>query len=268
MLKIFMGDMPNLMESILYYVKRESHFESLYLCALVSRYWCRISISIFWENPFAFRLTKPTFISKYFSSLGEDEKLVLKECGINKEIPETLFKYARFLKVFDLDDINYDVEQWVDVPKQSYARIINLLIKIIVDSRATLYQLTIINLDIEALLGIVKSQQLRRVEIKTTKLRGIISALKYQTILKEVVVTNCSYIAEFEVLNNSKYLEILCMRYCNKKLLRTLNCKISTLEISGLKIEASTIVQILKKSELLLQRLKIASIRIILEESL
>ncbi|KAF0424073.1 hypothetical protein F8M41_006625 [Gigaspora margarita] len=57
------------------------------------------------------------------------------------------------------------------------------------------------------------------------------------------------------------------MRYCDKELLKILNCKISTLEITDHQIEASTIVQILEKSGLLLQRIKLASTRSILEES-
>ncbi|KAF0424072.1 hypothetical protein F8M41_006624 [Gigaspora margarita] len=137
-----------------------------------------MAIPILWENPFSFKLEKPTFISNYFSSLGEDEKFVLKECGINEEISQTLFNYARFLKVLDLSDIKYNVKQWIDVPKKSYTRIINLLIKIFVDSGATLHGVTIINLALDALLDVIQSQQLRRVEIRrATKLHGIISAL-------------------------------------------------------------------------------------------
>ncbi|RIB06831.1 hypothetical protein C2G38_2216122, partial [Gigaspora rosea] len=111
--KIFTGDMPELMEKILKNLKNE--IDSLYSCALVNRHWCKTSIPILWQNPFSHKETKPLFISQYFSSLGEDEKFVLKEYGINKEISKTLFDYARFLKVLDLFTLGSSVEFWIEL---------------------------------------------------------------------------------------------------------------------------------------------------------
>src|SRR5690242_12520261 len=100
--KIFIGLMPELMEIILNNLENDLY--SLYSCALVSRHWCKISIPILWQDPFSSFLfdRKPSFISKYLSSLNEDDKFILKNHGINQEFSKTLFNYARFLKVLDL----------------------------------------------------------------------------------------------------------------------------------------------------------------------
>ncbi|RIB24578.1 hypothetical protein C2G38_2168246 [Gigaspora rosea] len=71
--KIFIGDIPEIMEKILNNLNNE--FDSLYSCL------------------YSFPTT---------SHLEEDEKFILNECGINVEISKTLFDYARFLKVLDL----------------------------------------------------------------------------------------------------------------------------------------------------------------------
>ncbi|KAF0555462.1 hypothetical protein F8M41_017187 [Gigaspora margarita] len=115
---------------------------------------------------------------------------------------------------------------------------------------------------LHALSCIIKSQeQLKQFSLfglgNLLKFYGIISALEYQkNSLQEFILTGCAYSTEFEVLKNCKNLEILRIRSCNdEKLLKLLNYKIRTLEISGCSIDASIIVQILKESGLLLQRL-------------
>ena len=65
-----MNGMPELMEKILNNLNEESY--SLYSCALVSRYWCKMSIPVLWQDPFSFN-QKPLFISKYLTSLDENE---------------------------------------------------------------------------------------------------------------------------------------------------------------------------------------------------
>ncbi|RIB29372.1 hypothetical protein C2G38_2155422 [Gigaspora rosea] len=144
--KIFMGDMPEILEKILNNLNNE--FYSLYSCVLVSRHWCKISIPILWQDPFSFN-KKPLFISKYFSSLGEDEKLILKEeCGINK-ISKTLFNYARFLKVLDLFLLEKKVKKWINlelVNSESFYddtkyHINNSLFKLFIENGATLRKL-------------------------------------------------------------------------------------------------------------------------------
>ncbi|CAG8510036.1 11347_t:CDS:1 [Cetraspora pellucida] len=144
--KIFMGDMPELMENILDNLKNE--FYSLYSCALVSRHWCKISIPILWQDPFSL-YKNSLFISKYFSPFGEDEKFILKYMK-NAEISKTLFDYARFLKVLDLYNLENNVKNWIDFHRPymnspdygaSIYHIINILLKIFIESGATLHKL-------------------------------------------------------------------------------------------------------------------------------
>ncbi|RIB15494.1 hypothetical protein C2G38_2192260 [Gigaspora rosea] len=118
---MFMGNMPELMENILKHLNNEIY--SLYSCALIF------------------------IIPIYFSSLGEDEKLVVKKClkefGINIEFSKPLFDYAIFLKSgailhelgihnsefikFELDESLHSLEQNV----QFYSRLQHLSLDII-----------------------------------------------------------------------------------------------------------------------------------------
>ncbi|KAF0555482.1 hypothetical protein F8M41_017205 [Gigaspora margarita] len=124
------------------------------------------------------------------------------------------------------------------------------------------------------LISIIKSQdQLRRFRLVCdedyTEFYGIISALDSQkNSLQEVILEYCNYSIEFEILKECKKLEILRIKYCNfSKLLNILDCKLSTLDIIDYQIDASNIVQILEKSGILLQRLKLESYKIF-EESI
>ncbi|KAF0511300.1 hypothetical protein F8M41_018286 [Gigaspora margarita] len=203
--KILMNDMPELMENIFKNLNKDIY--SLYSCALVSRHWCKMSIPFLWQDPFSFNRRSPLFISNYFSSLGEYEKTILKECleerGINEEFSKTLFDYARFLKVLEL------------------------------------------------------------LSLKT---------LKYQkNSLQEVVIQDCSFSAEYKVLNNCKNLETIRIKCCDTELMKILDYKISTLEVFDTPIDAQTMALILEKAGILLQRLIVESISMykdILEESL
>ncbi|KAF0541529.1 hypothetical protein F8M41_005299 [Gigaspora margarita] len=152
--KIHMGDMPELMEYILNNLNNE--ICSLYSCALVSRHWCKMAVPILWQDPFSSDRS-PLFISKYFSSLGEDDKFILKEClkerGINEECSNTLFDYARFLKVLDIRSLESKVRKWIRITfkligsKLFYETdmyyIINLLFKLFIESGATLHKLVL-----------------------------------------------------------------------------------------------------------------------------
>ncbi|CAG8446785.1 13328_t:CDS:1 [Cetraspora pellucida] len=122
-----------------------------------------------------------------------------------------------------------------------------------------------------ALVNIIKSQEhLKRFSLSCeeglqSELHGVVSALKSQSeSLQEICIHNCAYSNEFEVLMDCKKLEIFRILYCEEeeKLLKILNndlCKISTLDISSYPIDASIILQILKKSGSLLKRLKLDS---------
>ncbi|KAF0541535.1 hypothetical protein F8M41_005306 [Gigaspora margarita] len=150
--KILMGDMPELMENILN--KLNNEISSLYSCALVSRHWCKMAVPILWQDPFSSD-RRPLFISKYFSSLGEDDKFILKECleerGINEEFSNTLLDYARFLKVLDLWNLESKVRKWITFKLNDSEfiygaeknHIINLLFKLFIESGATLHKLVL-----------------------------------------------------------------------------------------------------------------------------
>ncbi|KAF0557826.1 hypothetical protein F8M41_012280 [Gigaspora margarita] len=151
--KMFMGDMPELMEIVLNNLSNELY--SLYSCALVSRHWCKMSIPFLWQNPFSF-CQNPLFISQYFSSLNENEKLILNECGINVKFPKTLFNYAKFLKFLDLTSLETEVGKWINSQlvgsktiASSIYRITNLLFKLFVESGATLHKLDLYFSDYE-----------------------------------------------------------------------------------------------------------------------
>ncbi|RIB23742.1 hypothetical protein C2G38_799658 [Gigaspora rosea] len=149
--KIFMGDMPELMENILNNLKNE--LNSLYSCSLVSRHWCKMSIPILWQNPFSF-YPKPLYISEYFSSLDEDEIYILKEYGINLEISRKLFNYAKFLKDLNLSNLEFIARKWTSlnlvepISSRIYLDVlvnivINLLLKLIFESGAVLHKLVL-----------------------------------------------------------------------------------------------------------------------------
>ncbi|KAF0470320.1 hypothetical protein F8M41_025388 [Gigaspora margarita] len=342
--KLLMGGMPELMEKILNNLNNE--IDSLYSCALVSRYWCKIAIPILWQDPFSVE-EKYSIIPKYISSLSED---TLKECGLNEKFSKTLFDYAKFLKVLDLDRLECMVKQWNCMEYFDYFKlvnwtnlIVNSLLKLFIESGATLHKLVvsfhnsimimpekifsllgpnesffsriqylslgeislvkiesaiaflralskhttkIIALEfngfeftfteaeydklqlIHALIYIIKSQKQLRIfciviEAHTfTNHYGIISALESQkNSLQEIIVENCDYSEEFEVLKNCKNLETLRLKICDYKIpLKMLDYnKINVLEIVDYTIETQEMALVIKKTGISLQRLKIES---------
>ncbi|KAF0479013.1 hypothetical protein F8M41_023921 [Gigaspora margarita] len=146
--KILKGDMTELMENILNNLNDDIY--SLHSCTLVSRHWCKMSIPILWQEPFLFK-TRPSFISNYFSSLDEYDKFFLKRCGINEEFSETLFDYARFLKVLNLWRFKCKVDDWIELfnskslndDNTSSYHIINLLFKLLIESGAILHKFSL-----------------------------------------------------------------------------------------------------------------------------
>ncbi|RIB20749.1 hypothetical protein C2G38_2244385 [Gigaspora rosea] len=334
--KIHMGDMPELMENIFNNLNTE--ICTLYSCALVSRHWCKMAVPILWQDPFSSDRS-PSFISKYFSSLGEDEKFILKENleerGINEEFSNTLFDYARFLKVLDISSLEDKFRQWITFKHiesnlfydTEIYHMINILFKLFIESGATLHKLVLgfsqsfelkpeifytlgenkrffsriqhLCLDIiydnnesattllealakcttrintiefsyfdpdyepqifHALINMIKSQE----QIKlfflagyySTEFHGIISALESQkNSLQEVILNNCDFSAEFEVLNKCKNLKTLRIGYCTTKLMKLLDYKVSNLEVVYSQDDAMPLI--FEKSGNLLQRLKL-----------
>ncbi|RIB15488.1 hypothetical protein C2G38_2192249 [Gigaspora rosea] len=148
--KILMGDMPELMENILKHLNNE--IDSLYSCALVNRHWCKMSIPILWKDPFSIK-RRSLFIPIYFSSFGENEKLIIKEClkelGINIEFSKLLFDYASFLKVLYTHQLADKVREWMclklDNPYLHYydsrtTPLISLLFKLFLENGAILHE--------------------------------------------------------------------------------------------------------------------------------
>ncbi|RIB13976.1 hypothetical protein C2G38_2248536 [Gigaspora rosea] len=150
--KMLMGDMPELMENILKHLNNE--IGSLYSCALVNRHWCKMSIPILWKDPFSIK-RRTLFIPIYFSSFGESEKLIIKEClkelGINIEFSKLLFDYARFLKVLYTHQLADKVREWICLkldhpylPVPYYdsrtAPLITLLFKLFIENGAILHE--------------------------------------------------------------------------------------------------------------------------------
>ncbi|RIB08024.1 hypothetical protein C2G38_2252278 [Gigaspora rosea] len=226
-----------------------------------------------------------------FIPYTQDEKFILKENleknGIKEEFSNTLFDYARFLKVLDLWNLENKVNH-----------IINLLIKLFIESGATLHKLDLnfpACLELKPVIFYVLEENkqffsriqhlclgqisdnligsaatlLKALAKSTTKIStielqwvewwlyyGIISALESQkNSLQEVILDNCDFSAEFEVLNKCKNLETLRIRNCTTRLLKLLDYKVSTLEVVDLQNYAMPLV--FEKSGKLLQRLKL-----------
>ncbi|KAF0547196.1 hypothetical protein F8M41_000767 [Gigaspora margarita] len=108
-----------------------------------------MSIPILWQDPFSIGRSS-LFISQYFSSHDENEKkFILKECGINVKFPNSLFNYAKFLKVLKSYNLNLKVNIWINFQSASskphtsidHTTIVNLLFKLFVESGATLHKL-------------------------------------------------------------------------------------------------------------------------------
>ncbi|RIB15115.1 hypothetical protein C2G38_2247853 [Gigaspora rosea] len=296
--KIFMGNMPELMEKILENLNNE--VSSLHSCALVSRYWCKMSIPLLWQDPFSFSRMS-SFISNYFSSLCEDEKFFLKKRVINVEISKTLFDYARFLKVINYYHLASKVYIWVSTHRISTKKdifliyhIFNLLFKIFIESGATLHKLVLnfsedIDIKPEIFYLIERNEQF------FSKLQDLFVCsdnIENHTKLLRLLAKHATKLSvlEFEELNliiNPKRFNILGGAVADefhgiisalksqKQSLREVkieyceyNYKISTLEIIDYLIEAKPIESFLKKSGTLLQRLKIESDYVWEEETL
>ncbi|RIB06698.1 hypothetical protein C2G38_2216423 [Gigaspora rosea] len=187
-----------------------------------------MSIPILWQDPFSFEQRKPLFISKYFSLLGKDEKSILKGFGINTEFSKTLSNYARFLKVLDLSHLKNLTSSLMIFGTENATNLLRIL-----EKNAT------------------KISALKLDKFHSAYKPHIILALESQkNSLQEVILEYCNCSAEFEILKNSKNLEILHIRYySNPELLNILNRKINTLEIVGVYIDASYIIQILENSD-------------------
>ncbi|KAF0547178.1 hypothetical protein F8M41_000748 [Gigaspora margarita] len=223
--KIFMGDMPELMEKVLNNLNDD--FYSLYGATLHKLV-----------------LLAPRFIE------------------IKPDIIKSFEQNAQFFS--QLQDLTIDIESFLSIENtiallnifiKHTTKISSLKLGgIFSNHEPQLFHI---------LIRFIKSQeQLRKFcfagEHYHTNFNGLLSALESQkNSLQEVIVENYGYSAEFDVLKICKNLETLRMRNEFDYPILFLNCKISTLEIYSFKIDGSTIVQILEHSGNLLQRLKL-----------
>ncbi|RIB06411.1 hypothetical protein C2G38_2217187 [Gigaspora rosea] len=229
-----------------------------------------MSIPILWQDPFSIKQSS-LFIPIYFSSLGEDEKLVvkeyLKEFGINIEFSEPIFDYARFLKVLYIYQLASKVREWMILQYLSLEIISNFDIENIAKLLRVLskhatkisalrlifhseYELKLIHTLLPALIHFIKSQeQLRKFMLDgthrgdcPTEFYGIISALVSQkNTLQEVTFKDCFFSEEFGVLNNCKNLGALRILDCDNEIMKKFDYNISTLEISHFQIDVPII---------------------------
>ncbi|KAF0527413.1 hypothetical protein F8M41_013670 [Gigaspora margarita] len=310
--KMLMGDMPELMEIILNNLNNE--FYSLYSCALVSRHWCKMTIPILWQNPFSF-CKNSLFISQYVSSLDENEQFVLKKYGINVNFANTLFNYARFLKVLNSTSLEWKVQKWInfqlaDSKPYTSAKclIINLLFNLFIKSGATLHRLELgfydyeINPEIFYTLGrneLFFSQLqdlslnlfemsdlnaehltvLLKILVKITTKINVLEIDEFCYIHEprlshalECFIKSQEQLRQFSLLSGEKYsteFHGIISALKSQKILRIEDCKnvnvlkasLNTLElINYFNFYASDIVQILKESGTLLQRLSLVKI--------
>jgi hypothetical protein len=136
--KIFPGDLPaELTKEIIQYFRKD--FSTLYSCILVNRLWCRLAISLLWENPFSlftrnhhYKRNDYYYIEIYLCYLNEESKVKLNEFGINNDLlpSNTLFNYPSFIKYLNTMSICNSIQKWVETLKDNdYMKIKKLVFK-------------------------------------------------------------------------------------------------------------------------------------------
>ncbi|PKC70175.1 hypothetical protein RhiirA1_532897 [Rhizophagus irregularis] len=111
--KIFSGDLPELINEILPYLRND--YKTLYSCILVNRLWCRLAIPLLWEDPFSKKFPKNyRFIEIYLHYLNDNDKAKLNEYGIiTDSFPtNTLFNYPSFIKCLKIHEICLSIKLW------------------------------------------------------------------------------------------------------------------------------------------------------------
>ncbi|KAF0444664.1 hypothetical protein F8M41_003349 [Gigaspora margarita] len=245
--KIFMGNMPELMELILNNIAKDFHY-SLFSCALVSRH-CGASLRE---------------LDVYFPESNKIKPGIFQSLERN----ELFFSRLQYLSLSAISE--FSTENAVDLLK-ILAKNTTRIIALKLDESYSQYDSQLIH----ELINIIKSQeQLRQFTlagILPDEFHGIISALECQKqSLREVIIETCGYSDEFKILMNCENLEILRMRFCDyENIMELLDNKINTLEILDYEIDASELALFFKKSGKLLQRLKLESLdAIIFDQSL
>src|SRR6266498_1603120 len=82
---------------------------TLYSCILVNRFWCEVSVRIFWRE----NLSISNF-STLIACLPNESKEILNENGIIISTPTSkspTFNYASFCKVLSINHVHYMIEK-------------------------------------------------------------------------------------------------------------------------------------------------------------
>ncbi|RIB23729.1 hypothetical protein C2G38_2170398 [Gigaspora rosea] len=96
-----------------------------------------MTIPILWQDPFSFNID--SFIPKYFSSLGEDETFILKECGIDVEFPKQYLnmqavpRYMNWIYFSDFLELNPEIFYSLGQNEKFFARLHHLSLDVISD---------------------------------------------------------------------------------------------------------------------------------------
>src|ERR1043166_2731827 len=113
--KLFSGNLPELTDHILQYLRND--IKSLYSCALVNRYFCRISIPILWEDPFSIECQEGylyNFLDIYFLFLNQDDKKTFGITINSSYHKKPLFNYPNFIKTLNTFRIELHVVNWIN----------------------------------------------------------------------------------------------------------------------------------------------------------
>ncbi|CAB5144508.1 unnamed protein product [Rhizophagus irregularis] len=111
--KLFSGDLPELIDKVIQYFHYD--YKTLHSCILVNRLWCRLAISLLWEDPFSIKFPKNyRFIEIYLHYLNDYDKEKLNDYVINNHLftSNTLFNYSSFIQRLDTYKVRNSIEEW------------------------------------------------------------------------------------------------------------------------------------------------------------
>ena len=86
---------------------------TLYSCILVNRFWCKVSVRIFWRNVRDYSVSN---FSTLIACLPNESKEILHENGIIISTPTSkspTFNYASFCKVLPINRVYCQVEKFL-----------------------------------------------------------------------------------------------------------------------------------------------------------
>src|SRR5688572_8620931 len=116
--KIFSGDLPEVSTYIIQNLRND--FNTLYSCALVNRFWCRLAIPLLWEDPFSVKYRENLsfhFLDTYFLFLNDNDKIKVKEIKpyeFDSNLHTPLFNYPSLIKTLKYFRIQLHVANWLN----------------------------------------------------------------------------------------------------------------------------------------------------------